>query len=447
MKRLVIATAFGALLGVGLSIQFGAFGTGAIAQSSRETATVYRDLELFGDILDRVRADYVEPVKEGKLIESAVNGMLSSLDPHSSYLSPASFDDMREQTSGKFGGLGIEVTMESGFVKVVAPIDDTPASRAGMKAGDYITHLNGEQILGLTLAEAVEKMRGEVGSTIKLTVVRKGVEEPFEVSITRAIITIKAVKSRLEGDIGYVRITTFNEQTTRGLQAAIKSLREKAGDKKLRGFVVDLRNNPGGLLDQAVSVTDTFLERGEIVSTLGRDKRRGSRFEAKPGDLTAGLPIVILINSGSASASEIVAGALQDHRRAVIVGEKSFGKGSVQTIVPLSNGGALRLTTQRYYTPSGRSIQKLGIEPDILVKPLKLADEKKASARRRSEASLPGSLENDRAKAEEKKKKSEAGKADAARKHREELIKSDYQLAYALDLIRGVTAFRKLGEK
>jgi carboxyl-terminal processing protease len=341
---------------------------GAAASNSSET---YKDLNLFGEVFERVRADYVGKVDDDSLIESAINGMLTSLDPHSNYLNTKNFDDMKVQTRGEFGGLGIEVSMENGLVKVVSPIDDTPAARAGLKPGDLITQLDGQPIQGMTLPQAVEKMRGPVNSDIRLTIRRKG-RDPFDVELTRATIHIQSVRSHLVGDdIGYIRITSFNEQTDVGLNNAMKSLKQQAGDK-LRGVVLDLRNNPGGLLDQAVAVSDAFLDKGEIVSTRGRRADDAERYNARPGDIAAGLPLAVLINGGSASASEIVAGALQDHHRAILLGTRSFGKGSVQTIIPLSEHGAMRLTTARYYTPSGRSIQAKGIEPDIIVEAAKI---------------------------------------------------------------------------
>ncbi|MEM9736608.1 MAG: S41 family peptidase, partial [Pseudomonadota bacterium] len=327
----------------------------------------YEYLDLFGDIFERVRVAYVEEVDEQELIEAAINGMLASLDPHSAYLPPSNFADMREQTKGEFGGLGIEVTMENGFVKVVAPIDDTPAANAGLEAGDFVTHIDGESVLGLTLSEAVERMRGPVGSEIIVTINREGAEEPFDVTIVRDTIRIRAVRARAEGTVGVLRITTFNEQTYENLESAISDLKEEIGEDKVSGYVIDLRNNPGGLLSQAINVSDAFLETGEIVSTRGRDLEEAERTNAEPGDLTDGKPLVVLINEGSASASEIVAGALHHQRRAIILGAKSFGKGSVQTVMRLGDKGAMKLTTARYFTPSGRSIQALGIEPDILV--------------------------------------------------------------------------------
>ena len=350
----------------------------------------YRQLNLFGEVFERVRADYVEEVSDGKLIEAAINGVLTSLDPHSSYMNPENFKDMQVTTKGEFGGLGIEVTMDNGFVKVVSPIDDTPASKAGVKPGDVITHLDGDPVLGMTLQEAVDKMRGPVDTQIKLTIARQGVE-PFDLTLTRAVIKIQSVKSKVENDVGYIRITSFNEQTETGLETAISDIKAKEGDK-LKGYVLDLRNNPGGLLDQAVSVSDAFLDKGEIVSTRGRKPEVAQRFNAKGGDLTDNAPLVVLINSGSASASEIVAGALQDHHRAIVMGTTSFGKGSVQTIIPLSNHGAMRLTTARYFTPSGRSIQGKGIEPDIEVQQAKV--EPVEQPQRRREAELKGALPN-----------------------------------------------------
>ncbi len=337
----------------------------ARAQDNNRAET-YRLLTLFGDVFERIRAEYVEPVNDRELIENAINGMLTGLDPHSSYMNSKSFRDMQVQTRGEFGGLGLEVTSENGIIRVVSPIDDTPAARAGVKAGDLITMLDGQTVQGLTLNEAVDKMRGPAGSQIHLTIKRDGVNTPIELAMQREVIRIQVVRSHLEGDIGYIRLTSFNEQTDPGLRKAIQDLKQKAGGT-LRGIVLDLRNNPGGLLDQAVSVSDDFLEQGEIVSTRSRHPEESQRWNSKSGDITGGVPLVVLINGGSASASEIVAGALQDHRRAVVVGTRSFGKGSVQTVMPLQGNGAMRLTTARYYTPSGRSIQGLGITPDIEV--------------------------------------------------------------------------------
>ena len=364
-------------------------------------ADTYRQLNLFGDVFERVRADYVEKPDDQKLIETAINGMLAGLDPHSSYMDPKSFRDMQVQTRGEFGGLGIEVTMEDGLIKVVAPIDDTPAAKAGVMANDIITQLDGEQVQGLTLNQAVEKMRGPVNTKIKLTIMRKGQDKPIDVTITRDIIRVRSVRSQLEGDdVGYIRLTQFNEQTTDGLKKAIADIMAKVSNDKLKGYILDLRNNPGGLLDQAISVSDAFLQKGEIVSTRGRNPEETQRFNARPGDLTNGKPVIVLINGGSASASEIVAGALQDHKRATVLGTRSFGKGSVQTIIPLGSGnGALRLTTARYFTPSGRSIQAKGIVPDIEVLQ-DLPDDIKAKTdtSTKGEASLRGHLKGDAGK-------------------------------------------------
>ena len=357
-------------------------------------AETYRLLNLFGDVFERVRAEYVEPVNDRDAIENAIQGMLSSLDPHSSYLNQRSFRDMQTQTRGEFGGLGIEVTQEGGYIKVISPIDETPAARAGVKPGDFITHLNGTSVQGLTLQEAVEQMRGQRGTQIKLTIRRQGAERPLELTLTRDVIRPQVVRFRLEeGNLGYVRITSFNEQTEAGLRRALQQLKQQA-QGGLKGLVLDLRNNPGGLLDQAVQVTDDFLTQGEIVSTRARRQEDAQRWNAKPGDIADGLPIVVLINSGSASASEIVAGALQDHRRAVVLGVKSFGKGSVQTVMPIPGNGAIRLTTARYYTPSGRSIQGTGIEPDIEVLATR-EETRTGQAQRDREADLRRSLRND----------------------------------------------------
>ncbi len=398
----------------------------------------YRQLDLFGTVFERVRADYVEKVTDEKLIEAAINGMLRSLDPHSSYLDPKSYRNMQVQTRGEFGGLGIEVTMEGGLVKVVSPIDDTPAHRAGVQPGDLITHIDGEQILGLSLREAVERMRGKVGSKIRITIRRSG-RKPFDVTIVRAIIKIRSVRTRLEGNIGYVRITSFNERATSGLKTALAKFKKELG-KKWAGVVLDLRNNPGGLLDQAVSVSDVFLDKGEIVSTRGREANSRRRFNAKRGDDAKGLPIVVLINGGSASASEIVAGALQDHRRALILGVKSFGKGSVQTIIPLGSRGAMRLTTARYYTPSGKSIQGKGIVPDIVVEQARI--EIIDNGKRRREADLRRALEND---TDDKKKSGQKKKSPGAKPGKKDDAKKkpplDFQLARALDLLRGLAFY------
>lgn len=397
----------------------------------------YRLLALFGDVFERVRAEYVEPPSEEEMIEAAITGMLAALDPHSSYMNAKTYKEMKVNTSGEFGGLGIRVSMEAGFVKVISPIDDTPAYRAGIEAGDIITHLDGETVQGLTLAQAVDRMRGKVGSDIRLTVVRDG-REPFDVTITRAIVKIASVRSRAEGKIGYVRITSFTEQTDQGLDRAMKKLKDEIGDD-IQGYVLDLRNNPGGLLDQAIAVSDAFLDRGEIVSTRSRKPEDTQRFNAREGDLAGGLPVVVLINGGSASASEIVAGALQDHRRAVLMGTKSFGKGSVQTIMPLASGSsAMRLTTARYYTPSGRSIQAKGVDPDIEVKQAKL-EEIKSNGPSRSEADLRGALDTDDKDAKDPENKPE----DAEEGAEQTTAAQDYQLARALDLIRGLAIMSK----
>jgi carboxyl-terminal processing protease len=414
----------------------------ARAPAGNNTSDTYRALNLFGDVFERVRAEYVEKVSDEDLIESAINGMLTSLDPHSSYMNRKSFQDMQVQTRGEFGGLGIEVTMENGVLKVVSPIDDTPAFRAGLQPGDLITHLNGEQVNGLSLNEAVEKMRGPVGSDIRVTIRRGNEAAPRDVTLTRAVIRIQSVRSRTEGEIGYVRITTFNEQSTSGLERAVARIKEQMGDK-LQGFVIDLRNNPGGLLDQAVSISDAFLNQGEITSTRGRASEDGQRFNAKPGDITGGLPVVVLINGGSASASEIVAGALQDHRRAIVLGTQSFGKGSVQTIIPLPGHGAVRLTTARYYTPSGKSIQQLGITPDITVQPARLQEIEQAAGRRESD--LRGALRNDTQQNQRPGTQAPASPSQPGAGGAESATPAepafDYQLARALDLIRGVHLF------
>ncbi|WP_291729091.1 S41 family peptidase [Leisingera sp. F5] len=440
MKKFAMAAIGGTLAGIVATTYVAG---PLLAQEGAREANVYEQLDLFGDIFERIRAQYVEEVDEKELIEAAIGGMLTSLDPHSSYLSPDDAASMRVQTRGEFGGLGIEVTQEEGFVKVVSPIDGTPADEAGMEAGDFITHVDGESVLGLSLDDAVTLMRGPVGSEIVITVVREGESEPFDVSIIRDTIKLTAVRARTEGDTVVMRITTFNDQTTPNLEENLKKQIEDAGGiDNVNGIVLDLRNNPGGLLTQAIRVADSFLESGEIVSTRGRDPEDGERFNATPGDLADGKPIVVLINGGSASASEIVAGALQDHRRAIVIGTKSFGKGSVQTVMPLKGEGAMRLTTARYYTPSGRSIQALGVSPDIVVaQPRRRAaaeEENDSPARRsRSEADLRGSLNNDSLSEDEIRQiEEEREKAEKTAELREE----DYQLAYAIDILKGMVA-------
>ncbi|GGE08151.1 carboxyl-terminal processing protease [Gemmobacter megaterium] len=442
MRKYVLAALGGTVAGAVIAAQLAG---PLLAQEAASKASVYQQLDLFGDVFERIRAQYVEDVTPEKLIEAAINGMLTSLDPHSSFLPKKAFDDMQVQTRGQFGGLGIEVTQEDGYVKVVTPMDDTPAAAAGIQPGDFITHVDGESVLGLTLDQAVEKMRGPIGSEIVITVVREGTAEPFDVSIIRDTIKLTVARARLEGSTAVVRLTTFNDQTYPGLEAGLKKVFEEAGGAdKVNGVVLDLRNNPGGLLNQAIKVSDAFLERGEIVSTRGRKPGDGERFNATPGDLTGGKPLVVLINGGSASASEIVAGALQDHHRAILVGTKSFGKGSVQSVIPLRGDGAMRLTTSRYYTPSGRSIQALGVHPDILVQqpPRAPADDSASStpSRARTEASLRGSLTNDSMTDDEKRMlEEEAARAEASAKLRAE----DYQLAYAIDILRGSAAVNK----
>ena len=391
-----------------------------------ENGETFRQLELFGDIFEKVRKLYVEETNDKELIESAINGMLQSLDPHSSYLNKDSYSDMKVQTRGEFGGLGIEVTMEQGFVRVVSPIDNTPAARAGLETGDLITHLDGKPVLGINLAEAVDMMRGRVGSDIKLTIRRKG-KDPFDVIITRAIIQIQSVRGHAEDKIAYLRITSFNEKTYSGLSREITKIKKELGNK-MNGLVLDLRRNPGGLLNQAIKVSDAFLERGEIVSTRGRNNKNSKRFNAKPGDLINGLPMVVLINGGSASASEIVAGALQDHRRAVIMGTQSFGKGSVQTIMPISGHGAMRLTTASYFTPSGRSIQKTGVTPDIEVQQVKI--EPSSQTDRLREKDLRNARDGDNS---------------TVKTSNRPIVKSikngDYQLNRAIDLLKGISLY------
>jgi carboxyl-terminal processing protease len=411
----------------------------------------YELLNLFGEVFQRVRTDYVEPVKDSDLIENAINGMLTSLDPHSSYLNEKSFKEMQVQTKGEFGGLGIEVTMDNGLVKVVSPIDDTPAFKAGVHAGDYITHIDDEPVMGMSLSEAVDKMRGLVDTTVKITIAREGESEPLDMMIKRAVIKIQSARSKLFDDVIYLRITSFNEQTFDKMKEEFDKQIKEMKDKKLRGIVLDLRNNPGGLLDQAIAVSDAFINQGEIVSTRGRDPEQTKRYSARPGDIANGAPIVVLINNGSASASEIVSGALQDHKRGIIMGTKSFGKGSVQTVIPLPEHGAMRLTTSRYFTPSGHSIQAKGIEPDIEVEQAKIEPVKKD--RMRLEANLKNRLKNDEVDGDflTKNRKGEEKKDGKAEKDTvtdrtvdgEITAAQDFQLSRALDLLRGLAVYKQ----
>ncbi len=434
MKKHLLATVGGAIVGVALTAQFAG---PLIAQEQDRLQTTYEQLDLFGDIFDRIRATYVEEVDDADLIEAAINGMLTSLDPHSGYLPPKDFEEMQVDTSGEYGGLGIEVTQEEGFVKVVTPMDDTPASRAGLESGDFITAINGESVLGLTLDEAVEQMKGPAGEEITLTIYREGDDEPFDVTIMRDIIELTAVRVRTEGRSIVVRITSFTEKTyddmVEGLEAELEA---NGGIDNIDGILLDLRNNPGGLLSQAIAVSDAFLDAGEIVSTRGRYAENSDRYNAQPGDLAEGKPIVVLINNGSASASEIVAGALKDHRRAIVVGTQSFGKGSVQTVMPLQGNGAMRLTTALYYTPSGRSIQGLGVMPDVLVEQQPPKEEGEEDTRRTySEADLRGALGNDSLTDEELEQ------LEAERLELEEVAarrNEDYQLAYGVDILRSL---------
>lgn len=405
------------------------------ATSKDDDANTYELLNLFGEVMERAKLNYVEEVSDKKLIESAINGMLTSLDPHSSYLDADSFNYMSEQTKGKFGGLGIEVTMDNGLVKVVSPIDDTPAAKAGIKAGDYITNINGETVVGMSLNDAVSKMRGKVGEKVKLSI-RRVNSKPIELTIKRQEIKIQSVKNEIKEDsIVYIRISSFTEDVDKSVSEAITKAKKKLKNKLL-GIVIDVRNNPGGLLDQAVDVSDLFLEKGEIVSTRSRNEADTVKYMANEGDIAKGLPIVVIINEGSASASEILAGALQDHHRAIILGEKSFGKGSVQTVIPLRDYGAMRLTTARYYTPSGRSIQAKGIEPDVEVKPAKI-EELESYTLNISEADLNNALKNDSDIDTGNEKKNGKSKEDLA----------DYQLVRALDLVKALALYSKSDEK
>ncbi len=438
MKRIALAVLF--LVSATIAVPVAA----PVRAADEKEPDTYKYLDLFGAVFERVRSGYVEKVTDKKLIEAAINGMLQSLDPHSNYMSAEAFKEMQVDTAGKFGGLGIQVTTERGIVKVISPLDDTPAARAGIRANDLITHIDGKPIIGISLREAVKMMRGPVDSKITIKIRRKGVD-PFDVTIVRAIITVKSVRHRTIGNIGYIRITAFTQQTKVGLDAALSEFRRKPG-KAWGGVVLDLRNNPGGLLSQAIDVTDSFLERGEIVSTRGREAKISSRYNAKKGDMADGLPIVVLINSGSASASEIVAGALQDHRRAILMGTKSFGKGSVQTVVPLGNQGAMRLTTARYFTPSGRSIQAKGIVPDIVVEQAKVTALTPRGFGR--EVDLPNAL--DAEKKDNGRKPEGAGSGGAAGVGSDdpaaagEKAPDDYQLSRAVDLLRGLALFGKV---
>ena len=403
-------------------------------ENKKET---YEQLDLFGQVFDLIKSKYVEEVKSKELIEAAINGMLSSLDPHSGFLAPKSYDDMQVDTKGSFGGLGIEVTQQDGFVKVVSPMDDTPAYKAGVLAGDFITFVDDKPMLGLTLSEAVDIMRGPVGSSVKLTIVREGLEDPIEVLVTRAVIKLTAAKVRTENDIIIMRVTTFNEQTIPNLDNGIEKAIEKLGQTEPKGFVLDLRNNPGGLLSEAISVTDLFLDQGEIVSTRDREGK-GERYKASKGDIAEGKPLVILINAGSASASEIVAGALQDHRRAIVLGTKSFGKGSVQSVLPMGQSGGIRLTTARYYTPSGRSIQALGVTPDVFLEFKRVEENQDDNRKTFSEADLEGALSNDSLTEAEKEmlRKEEMSFQETTKRRNK-----DNQLAHAIDLIEGLSVY------
>jgi carboxyl-terminal processing protease len=441
MKKFALAALSGTVAGALVTTQIAG---PLLAQEGSVETSVYQQLDLFGDVFERIRAQYVEEVGTDELVEAAINGMLTSLDPHSSYMSAKDFEDMQVQTRGEFGGLGIEVTQEEGFIKVVAPMDETPAAKAGILAGDFITHVNGESVLGLTLDQAVDTMRGPVGSEIIITIVRDGTADPFDVSIVRDTIKLTAVRGRTVGKTVVLRITTFNDQTQPGLETELKKAVDTLGGiDSVQGVVLDLRNNPGGLLTEAVSVSDSFLDTGEIVSTRGREAEDGERFNATAGDLIAGKPMVVLINGGSASASEIVTGALQDHQRAIVVGTRSFGKGSVQTLIPLRGDGAMRLTTARYYTPSGRSIQALGISPDIVVnQPVRAEGEETEedaaanAANNRTEADLRGAISNDSMTDDERLLfEEERARAEETAKLRDE----DYQLAYAVDILKGLS--------
>ncbi|VAV94651.1 Carboxyl-terminal protease [hydrothermal vent metagenome] len=421
-----------------------------------KTSDTYKQLNLFGDVFEKIRAQYVREVTDEELIEAAIKGMLVSLDPHSSYLTPKNFDDMQVQTKGEYGGLGMEVTLDKGVVRVVSPIDDTPASRAGIQAGDYITKLDGEQVMGLTLNEAVTRMKGEVGTDIVITVVREGEERPLEITLTRATISIKSVRHRLEGEVGYIRISSFTEKTETGLLEALEKINQELGDD-LQGVVLDLRNNPGGLLTQSIAVSSAFLTRGEVVSTRTRNDEHVQRYPARKGDMIGGKPLIVLINGGSASASEIVAGALQDHRRAVVVGTQSFGKGSVQTVIPLGANGAMRLTTAYYFTPSGNSIQGEGITPDVLIEQIRFDKTKEINSRRRSENDLRGRLANPNGTEKQKKDEKNDSKEKDGKKEDQKIsekpedkeptlttAQDDYQLNFAINLLHGMSIARNV---
>ncbi|MDP7186491.1 MAG: S41 family peptidase [Paracoccaceae bacterium] len=439
MKKTLLAISVGVVSAAVLTTQIAG---PLVAQQAESDSSVYEQLELFGDVFERVRLEYVEEVDDKALIESAIDGMLRSLDPHSFFNNAKETAELRIDTQGTFGGLGIEVTQEDGWVKVVSPIDGTPAEEAGVEAGDYITQVDGESLLGLSLDDAVDIMRGPVGSEIVITIAREGEPEPFDLTIIRDVIRLTAVRTRTEGDTVVLRVTKFTDQTYPNLQEGLRNaIDDLGGLENVNGVVLDLRNNPGGLLTQAIKVSDAFLEKGEIVSTRGRTAAESERFNASAGDLIDGKPMVVLINGGSASASEIVAGALKDHRRAIIVGTKSFGKGSVQTVIPLKGDTSMRLTTSRYYTPSGRSIQALGVAPDIIVEQPRTprGEEDGEDRSQRSEADLRGSLNNDSLSDDELRQiEEEEAKAAAAA----ELRKDDYQLAYAIDLLRGLSALQ-----
>lgn len=464
LKNVSLTTFF--FLGFLLTINYFASAEDERTAGKGSVSDTYRALNLFGDVFEQVRENYVEPVDDKKLIEYALNGMLSSLDPHSGYMNEEETKSMSVQNRGEFGGLGIEVTMENGVVKVVSPIDDTPAAKAGVLAGDLIVEIDGKQVMGMTLTDAVDQMRGKVGTDIRLTVIREKQKEPLKFKLTRDVIQIKSVKSHVEnGHIGYIRITAFNAQTSPGLEKAFSDIKAETGDK-LAGYVLDLRNNPGGLLEQAIAVSDAFLDKGEIVSTRGRNPDDTRRDIATAGDKADGLPLVVLINGGSASASEIVAGALQDHKRGILMGTKSFGKGSVQTLFDVPGGGSIKITTARYYTPSGRSIQAKGIDPDIIVEPAKVVEAEKSPFSEVHEADLKGALQNPDAKDEEepapapqddkgpapdKDKKQDkpddkSSKKDGKDKGKDADKKSeDYQLIRAVDLLEGISLYKDSG--